>query len=215
MRLLPQQKAPSFTADAVIDGAIQRISLADYEGKYVLLMFYPWDFGLVCPTEIIAFSDRYEEFYRRKAEIIAVSVDSPHAHLAWCRTPRSQGGLETIAYPIVSDLTKAISRDYGVLLNSQGVALRGLFLIDREGVIRHLVVNDLPLGRSVNEALRMLIALQEFERHGELCPANWRPGLPTIKADPVGTKSYFIAVANASRDLEHVSNGCRPNRDLP
>jgi alkyl hydroperoxide reductase subunit AhpC len=195
MSLQVQQKAPDFTATAVIGHDFEDISLSDYHGKCVVLFFYPLDFTFVCPTEIVAFSDRIMEFEKRGAQVIGVSVDSQYTHLAWKKTPRKEGGLGDIEYPIVADLNKDISRGYGVLLEQEGVALRGLFVIDQEGIIRHITVNDLPLGRNIDEVLRILDALQSYERYGEVCPANWRPGAATMKADPNGAKAYFEKLA--------------------
>ncbi len=185
-----QKPAPDFTATAVVGGEFKKVSLSQYKGKYVILFFYPLDFTFVCPTEIIAFSDKAAEFEKRGCQLLGASVDSEYSHLAWIKTPRKDGGLGDLKYPLVSDLNKSISRDYGVLLEG-GVALRGLFVIDREGVVRHITINDLPLGRSVDEALRVLDALQYFEKHGEVCPANWKPGGDTIKPNPQGSKEYF------------------------
>ncbi len=147
----------------------------------MVLFFWPLDFTFVCPTEIVAFSDRAGAFKERNTALLGVSVDSHFTHLAWQDVPRAEGGLGDIAYPMVSDQTHEISRSYGVLVEDKGMALRGLFLIDREGIIRHMVVNDLPLGRSVDEAVRMVDAVRYFEKNGEVCPANWHPGEPTIK----------------------------------
>jgi alkyl hydroperoxide reductase subunit AhpC len=185
--------APDFTADAVANGQFKQLKLSDFRGKYVVLFFYPLDFTFVCPTELVAFSDQFDEFARRGCEVIGVSVDSKFSHLAWVNTPRKEGGLGQIKYPIVADLNKSISRAYGVLLEEAGVALRGLFLIDKGGILRHALVNDLPLGRSVTEALRTLDALQHFEQNGEVCPANWTRGEMSMKPDPVGAKAYFEA----------------------
>jgi alkyl hydroperoxide reductase subunit AhpC len=185
--------APDFTADAVVNGDFKQIKLSDYKGKYVLLFFYPLNFTFVCPTELVAFSDNTDEFRKRGCEVIGVSVDSKFSHLAWCNTPRKEGGLGRIAYPLVSDLNKSISRNYGVLLEDSGVSLRGLFLIDKAGIIRHALVNDLPLGRSTHEALRTLDALQHFEANGEVCPANWSKGEMAMKPDTVGSRKYFEA----------------------
>lgn len=185
-----QKPAPDFTATAVIGGEFKKVSLSQYKGKYVLLFFYPLDFTFVCPTEIIAFSDRVHDFEKRGCQVLGASVDSEFSHLAWIKTPRKDGGLGDLKYPLVSDLNKSISREYGVLLEG-GVALRGLFLIDREGIVRHITINDLPIGRSVEEALRVLDALQFYEKHGEVCPANWKPGGDTIKPNPQGSKEYF------------------------
>lgn len=186
-----QKEAPGFTATAVIDEQFKQISLSDYKGKYVCLFFYPLDFTFVCPTEIIAFSEKVAEFEKRNCQVLGVSIDSQFTHLAWVKTPRVDGGLGPIKYPLVADLTKQISKDYGVLLEDNSVALRGLFLIDTKGVVRHLLINDLPLGRSTDEALRVLDALQFVEKHGEVCPANWKPGQLSMKADPKGSKEYF------------------------
>ena len=193
MSVLVQKPAPNFTADAVVNKQFKKIELASYKGKYVVLFFYPLDFTFVCPTEIVAFSDRIEEFKKRGAEVIGVSVDSKFSHLAWINTARKEGGLGDIQYPLVSDLNKQIAADYDVLLDA-GIALRGLFLIDKNGIVRHQVVNDLPLGRNIEEALRMIDALQFTESHGEVCPANWKPGEKSMKADPVGSKEYFSAL---------------------
>ncbi len=191
MTALVTKPAPDFAADAVIGDEFKHIKLSDYRGKYVILFFYPLNFTFVCPTEIIAFSDKIADFHKRGAEVIGVSVDSKFSHLAWTNTPRKAGGLGKIGYPIISDLTKNISRSYGVLLEEAGVALRGLFLIDKEGILRHALVNDLPLGRSIDEAVRVLDALQHFENNGEVCPANWTPGADSMQPDPVGSKKYF------------------------
>lgn len=193
MSVLVTQAAPDFKAQAVMaDGQFKELKLSDYRGKYVLLFFYPLDFTFVCPTEIIAFSDRAPEFEKLGVQIIGVSVDSQFSHLAWRNAPRDQGGLGNIQYPLVADLSKQISRDYDVL-TEETVALRGLFLIDQKGVVRHQVVNDLPLGRSVDEALRMVQALQYFEKHGEVCPANWKEGARTIKPTVEDSRSFFSA----------------------
>lgn len=191
MSALVTRPAPAFTATAVVGTEFRNINLSDYLGKYVMLFFYPLDFTFVCPTEIIAFDQKLDEFRKRNTEVIGVSIDSPFTHLAWNQTPRATGGLGGVRYPLVADLTKKISRDYGVLLPDDSVALRGLFLIDKAGVVRHMLVNDLPLGRSVHEALRLVDALQQFETVGEVCPANWKKGEATMKADPKGSQEYF------------------------
>ncbi|QDV26576.1 peroxiredoxin [Aureliella helgolandensis] len=193
MSVLVTKPAPEFTAQAVMeDGSFKELSLSDYKGKYVLLFFYPLDFTFVCPTEIIAFSDRASEFADLGVQIIGVSVDSHFSHLAWRNASRDQGGIGQIQYPLVADLSKQIARDYDVLTD-ETVALRGLFLIDPQGIVRHQVVNDLPLGRSVDEALRMVQALQFFEKNGEVCPANWKEGSRTIKPTVNDSKSFFSA----------------------
>jgi peroxiredoxin (alkyl hydroperoxide reductase subunit C) len=191
MRAFVTQPAPVFTATAVVGHEFKTINLHDYLGKYVVLFFYPLDFTFVCPTEIIAFDQKLAEFQKRNTEVLGVSVDSQFSHLAWNQTPRTQGGLGGVRYPLIADLTKRIAKDYGVLLPDESVALRGLFLIDKAGVLRHMLVNDLPLGRSVDEALRLIDALHQFETHGEVCPANWKQGDPTMKADPKGSREYF------------------------
>lgn len=193
MSVLVQKPAPTFQAEAVLpDGSFKTVSLDDYKGKHVVLFFYPLDFTFVCPTEIIAFSNRIAEFEALGVQVLGCSVDSQYTHLAWRNTPRTEGGLGDIRYPLVADLDKKIAEAYDVLLPG-GIALRGLFLIDREGIVRHQVVNDLPLGRSVDEALRVVKALQFFEQHGEVCPANWKEGDKTMKADPKGSREYFAA----------------------
>ncbi len=193
MSVLVAQPAPDFKAQAVMpDGSFQEISLSDYRGKYVLLFFYPLDFTFVCPTEIIAFSDRNAEFEKLGVQVLGASIDSHFSHLAWRNVPRNDGGIGKISYPLVADLNKQIATSYDVLLDA-GIALRGLFLIDKDGIVRHQVVNDLPLGRSVDEALRMVKALQYFEAHGEVCPADWKEGARTINPDPQGSKEFFGA----------------------
>jgi alkyl hydroperoxide reductase subunit AhpC len=191
MSVLVQKEAPNFKAQALLpDGSFKEVSLSDYRGKYVLLFFYPLDFTFVCPTEIIAFSEAASQFEALGVQILGCSVDSHFSHLAWVNTPRNKGGLGGIKYPLVADLNKSIAQDYDVLLPA-GIALRGLFLIDKGGVVRHQVVNDLPLGRSVDEALRIVKALQYFEKNGEVCPANWKEGAATIKPDPKGSQTFF------------------------
>jgi alkyl hydroperoxide reductase subunit AhpC len=184
------KEAPDFTADAVVGEEFKTVKLSDYRGKYVVLFFYPLDFTFVCPTEIIAYSDKVDEFRKRGAEVLGCSVDSKFSHLAWIRTPRADGGLGGLKFPLVSDITKKISADYGVLVDS-GVALRGTFLIDKNGILRHALINDLPLGRNIDESIRMLDALHFFEQHGEVCPANWKPGALTIDTKNAG--KYFKA----------------------
>ncbi len=193
MAVLVTKPAPDFSAEAVLkDGSFATLSLSQFKGKYVLLFFYPLDFTFVCPTEIIAFSERVKEFNDLGVEVIGVSVDSHFSHLAWRNVPRDQGGIGPIEYSLVADLDKQISRNYDVLLNDS-VALRGLFLIDKNGTVRHQVVNDLPLGRSVDEALRMVQALQFFEKNGEVCPADWKQGKRTIKPGVSESKEFFGA----------------------
>lgn len=188
-------QAPDFTATAVVDQEFKEISLSQYRGKYVVLFFYPLDFTFVCPTEITAFSDRYDAFKALNTEVLGVSVDSQFSHLAWIQTERKQGGLGDIAYPLVADLKKEIAAAYNVLDEAEGVALRGLFIINPEGVVQHATVNNLPVGRNVEETLRVLQAFQHVEANpDEVCPANWTPGERTMTPDPVGSKDFFAAV---------------------
>lgn len=188
---LVTKEAPDFSATAVMpDNSFQDLTLSSCRGKYVVLFFYPLDFTFVCPSEIIAFDKKLDEFKKRNCEVIGVSVDSEYTHLAWKNTPRDEGGIGNIRYPLVADLKKEVARKFGVLFD-ESVALRGLFLIDKEGVIRHTVINDLPLGRNVDEALRMVDALQFYEEHGEVCPANWKPGEEAMKPTPEGVAEYL------------------------
>jgi peroxiredoxin (alkyl hydroperoxide reductase subunit C) len=196
MSSLVTKEAPDFTAQAVMpDNSFQEIKLSSYRGKYVILFFYPLDFTFVCPSEIIAFNHMLERFKAKEAEVIGVSIDSQFTHLAWKNTPAEKGGIGQIQFPLVADLNKSISRDYGVLFNDS-VALRGLFVIDKEGIIRHALVNDLNLGRSTNEALRMLEALQFTERNGDVCPANWKEGEDAMKPTPEGVAEYLAKHAS-------------------
>ncbi|XP_053868758.1 peroxiredoxin-2 [Malaclemys terrapin pileata] len=183
--------APSFHATAVVDGAFKEIKLSDYRGKYVVLFFYPLDFTFVCPTEIIAFSERAEDFRKLRCEVLGVSVDSHFTHLAWVDTPRKEGGLGAINIPLLSDLTRRMAADYGVLKEDEGITYRGLFIIDDKGVLRQITVNDLPVGRSVEEVLRLVQAFQYTDTHGEVCPAGWHPGSDTIKPTVKDSKEYF------------------------
>lgn len=194
MSLLVTQPAPEFTATAVLpDNSFKDdFSLADFRGKYVLLFFYPLNFTFVCPSEILAFNKAIKEFEDNNCQLIGISIDSAFSHLAWKKTKVNDGGIGNIKYPLVADLDKSISRSYEVLLD-QGIALRGLFLIDREGIVRHQVVNDLPLGRNVNEALRILHALQFTEKYGEVCPANWNKGEEAMKPTAEGVAEYLTA----------------------
>lgn len=200
MSLLVTRLAPDFSATAVLaDNTFdERFTLSALRGSYVVLFFYPLDFTFVCPTEILAFDEALEEFRRRDAEVVGVSVDSHFTHAAWKRTHVDDGGIGPIRYPLVSDLNKEIARSYDVLLEN-GVALRGLFLIDREGVVRHALINDLPLGRNVNECLRVLDALRFHELRGDVCPANWNEGDEGIKESQDGIVDYLSKYA-ATRD---------------
>jgi peroxiredoxin 2/4 len=188
------EKAPDFRATAVYDQEFLPIQLKDYLGKYIILFFYPLDFTFVCPTEITSFSDQCTRFKEINTEILGVSVDSEYAHLAWLQTERSSGGLGNLQYPLISDLKKEISTSYNIL-SGDGVALRGLFIIDKEGIIQHIVINNLAFGRSIEETFRTLQAIQYVQSHpDEVCPADWHPGDPTVIPDPIKSKEYFTAV---------------------
>jgi peroxiredoxin 2/4 len=189
------QAAPDFTATAVYDQEFKTIKLSDYRGKYVVLFFYPLDFTFVCPTEITAFSDSYDKFKELNTEVLGVSVDSEFSHLAWTQTDRKSGGVGDLNYPLVSDIKKEIGTAFNVLDPEAGVALRGLFIIDKDGVIQHATINNLAFGRSVDETLRTLQAIQYVQSHpDEVCPANWKPGDATMNPDPVKSKEFFAAV---------------------
>jgi peroxiredoxin (alkyl hydroperoxide reductase subunit C) len=199
MSVLVTQPAPDFTANAVMpDNDIKAdFSLSDYKGKYVVLFFYPLDFTFVCPSEIIAFSHRLQEFNERGVEVIGVSVDSHFTHLAWKNTEVNNGGIGQIQYPLVADISKEITKAYDLYFGP-GIALRGSFLIDKEGIVRHQVVNDLPLGRNIDEMLRMIDALQFTEEHGEVCPAGWNKGKPGMQGSTEGVAKYL---ADNAKDL--------------
>lgn len=199
MSVLVTKQAPDFTSAAVMgDGSInENFKLSDYKGKYVVLYFYPLDFTFVCPSEIIAFDHRLKEFKDRGVEVIGVSIDSQFSHYAWRNTPVNQGGIGQIGYPLVADVKHEITQAYGIE-HPAGVALRASFLIDRDGVVRHQVVNDLPLGRNIDEMLRLVDALQFTEEHGEVCPAGWQKGKAGMKADTAGVADYL---ANHATEL--------------
>jgi peroxiredoxin (alkyl hydroperoxide reductase subunit C) len=198
METLIQKAAPDFKAEAVLaNGEFADIKLSDYKGKkYVVLFFYPLDFTFVCPSEIIAFSNRIAEFESRDVQVLGVSVDSKFSHFAWRETAVDKGGIGRISYPLIADLNKQISRDYGVLLD-EAVALRGTFLIDKNGVVRHATLNDLPLGRNVDETLRLVDALQHTEKHGEVCPAGWEKGATAMTPTAAGVATYLKEKAAA------------------
>jgi peroxiredoxin (alkyl hydroperoxide reductase subunit C) len=191
---LVQKPAPDFKATAVDGKLFKEIKLADYKGKWLVLFFYPLDFTFVCPTEITAFSDRIEDFKKIGAQVLGCSIDSQFSHLAWINTPRKEGGLGDIKYPLLADINKQIAKDYGVLLDA-GIALRGLFLINPKGQVVYNVTHDLGVGRSVDEVLRVIKAFQQVEKTGEVCPANWNEGGKTMKPDTEKSKEYFEAVA--------------------
>ncbi|CCB90133.1 peroxiredoxin [Simkania negevensis] len=190
--LLVGKKAPQFKAKAVANGQfIDDFSLDMYTNKHVLLFFYPLDFTFVCPTELHAFQDRLQDFHARETEVVGCSVDSHFTHLAWVNTPKNKGGIEGVTYPLVSDLNKSIARDFHVLNEAEGIAFRGLYLIDKKGIIRHQLINDLPIGRSVDEALRVIDALIFHEKHGDVCPANWKSGDKSMQPTQEGLSTYF------------------------
>jgi len=183
--------APDFSADAYVNGEFRRVSLADYKGKKVVLFFYPLDFTFVCPTEILGFADRIEDFKKRNTEVIGASVDSKFSHAAWAQVDRKEGGIKGTTFPIISDLNKQIATDYGVLIPGAGIALRGLFIINKDGVLKHATINHLDLGRNVDEVLRLLDAVDFSEEHGEVCPANWKKGEQAMKPNAESLKQYM------------------------
>ncbi|KAI6188727.1 Antioxidant, AhpC/TSA family [Aphelenchoides besseyi] len=185
----PRNQVPEFSGAAVVEGKIKNVSYSDYKGKWLVFFFYPLDFTFVCPTEIIAFSDRVDEFRKLGCEVVACSCDSEYSHLAWVNTPRKEGGLGEMKIPVLADFSKKTARSFGVLEEKAGVAFRGLFLIDPNGQVRHSLINDLPVGRSVEEALRVLKAFQYVEQHGEVCPADWKEGENAINVK--SPKDYF------------------------
>jgi len=211
MENLIGKKAPKFVANAVINGGeiTEGFSLDQFIGKkHVIFFFYPLDFTFVCPTEILAFQEKMEEFDKRNVAVVGCSVDSEFSHWAWLNTELKDGGIKGVKYPLVADLSKTIAENYGVLageydydeegnaiFNGAPVAYRGLFLIDKDGIVRHNVINDLPLGRSIDEAIRMVDALQYFEKNGEVCPANWKPGEEAMAATHEGVAEYLAKKA--------------------
>lgn len=187
-------KAPDFSSIAVYEQEFMQIKLSNYVGKYVILIFYPLDFTFVCPTELVAFSDVYDRFQELNTEVLAISVDSEYSHLAWSQIDRDSGGVGLLRYPLISDLTKEISASYNVLTSS-GKSQRALFIIDSEGTIQHAFINNLDVGRSVNETIRVLQAIQYVKSNpDEVCPANWQPGEPTINNNPLKAKEYFRSI---------------------
>ncbi|KIM63248.1 hypothetical protein SCLCIDRAFT_1214351 [Scleroderma citrinum Foug A] len=192
-----QKPAPAFKATAVVEGLFKDVALSDFQGQWVVLFFYPMDFTFVCPTEILAFNDALPEFGKLGAAVLGVSTDSEYCHLAWAQQPRKQGGIgPDLQLPLIADRNMQISREYGVLIEEAGIALRGLFIIDPKGIVRQITINDLPVGRSVDETLRLLKAFQFTDTHGEVCPLGWTEGGKTIKPDPKGSQAYFSAVEN-------------------
>ena len=192
MAVLVGKQAPDFNATAVYgNNEMKPVQLSSLKGKYVVMFFYPLDFTFVCPSELIAFDHRLDEFKKRGVEVIGVSIDSQFTHLAWKNTPVEKGGIGQVGYPLVADIKHEICRAYDVEFEPAGVAFRGTFLIDKNGVVRHQVVNDLPLGRNVDELLRMVDALQFTEEHGEVCPAGWQKGKKGMTASPDGVAKYL------------------------
>lgn len=193
MTAFVSQLAPDFKADAYVDGGFKEITLSQFKGKKVVLFFYPLDFTFVCPTEILAFADALDEFKKRDTVVLGASVDSKFTHHAWANTPREDGGIKGVNFPLISDLNKQIARDYGVLIESDGVALRGLFIINRDGILKHSTINHLDLGRNIEEVLRLLDAVDYTEEHGEVCPANWKKGAKGLKPSEEGLKEFVRA----------------------
>lgn len=191
MTALVGQKAPEFVTDGVLNGKFATYKLEEMKGKWVVLFFYPLDFTFVCPTEILAFSERLGDFKKLHTEVLGVSIDSKFCHLAWTETEVAKGGIKGLSYPLLADVRKEMAKSYGVLDENAGVALRGLFIIDPDGVLQHCTVNNLGVGRSVDETLRVLQAFQFVREHGEVCPANWKPGGKTMVADWEKSKEYF------------------------
>ncbi|XP_077549039.1 peroxiredoxin 2-like [Haemaphysalis longicornis] len=183
--------APDFCGTAVVEGEFKKIRLADYKDKYLVLFFYPLDFTFVCPTEIIAFSERADDFRKIDCEVVGCSTDSHFCHFAWISTPRKEGGLGPMKIPLLADKTAQIAKAYGVLKEDEGVTFRGLFIIDGKGMLRQMTINDLPVGRSVDETLRLVQAFQYTDKYGEVCPANWKPGGDTMKPDVKGKQEFF------------------------
>ncbi|KZW03216.1 2-cysteine peroxiredoxin [Exidia glandulosa HHB12029] len=204
-----QKPAPNFAGTVVENGEFKEVTLQTYAGKWLVFFFYPMDFTFVCPTEILAFNDALPQFQALNTAVVAVSTDSKYSHFAWATQPREKGGLgPSLALPLLADRSMSISRDYGVLIEEEGIALRGLFLIDPKGILRQITVNDLPVGRSVDETLRLIEAFQFTDEFGEVCPANWKKGSKTIKATPTDSLEYFSAAGNgATNGLKRPANG--------
>ena len=194
MSALIGRKAPEFNVEGVLNGKFGSYELSSYQGKWVVLFFYPLDFTFVCPTEILAFSDRIAEFKKLNAEVLGVSVDSKYSHLAWTEKKREEGGISGLAYPLLADLKKEVTASFQVLADGGAFALRGLFIIDPEGIVQHATINANAVGRSVDETLRVLQAFQYVKEHGEVCPADWKPGKKAMKADWDKSKEYFSQV---------------------
>jgi peroxiredoxin 2/4 len=183
--------APDFSADAYVNGEFRKVSLADFKGKKVVLFFYPLDFTFVCPTEILAFADRIDDFKKRQTEVVGASVDSQFTHRAWAGVDRKEGGIKGVTFPLLADISKKISSDYGVLMPDAGIALRGLFIINKDGILKHATINHLDLGRNIDEVLRLVDAIDFSEEHGEVCPANWKKGDKAMKPTAESLKQYM------------------------
>ena len=196
MSYLISKNAPDFTEPAVLgNNEIQNdFTLSDFKGRYIILFFYPLDFTFVCPTEILAFNDKLEEFIKRDAVVIGVSIDSVYTHLAWKRTPVEKGGIGNINYPLVSDIKRTLARAYNVLMEDE-TALRALFIIDKNGIVRHATLNDTTLGRNINETLRTLDAVRHYDEKGKVCPANWEKGFDSMEPSTKGVVDYLSKFA--------------------
>ncbi|KAJ3509986.1 hypothetical protein NLJ89_g4927 [Agrocybe chaxingu] len=213
MVALVQRPAPTFKAEAVAESLFIDVSLEGLLGKWVVLLFYPMDFTFVCPTEILAFNDALDRFKELNTTVLGISTDSKFSHFAWATQTRKEGGLgPDLKLPLIADRNMSISRDYGVLLEDEGIALRGLFIIDPKGILRQITVNDLPVGRSVEETIRLIKAFQFTDEHGEVCPANWTEGSKTIKTDPLAKLEYF-GTANANGANGHANGHANGNAD--
>ncbi|KAF2240400.1 thioredoxin-like protein [Trematosphaeria pertusa] len=204
-----QKPAPHFAGTAVVDGIFEDCSLTQYTStkQWLVLAFIPMAWTFVCPTEIIAFSDRHDDFAKRGAQVVFASTDSEYSLLAWTNANKKDGGLGKIHIPLLADKNHQVSKDYGVLIEEEGIALRGLFLIDPHGIIRQITINDLPVGRSVDETLRLIDAFQFTDKYGEVCPANWNPGDETIKATPEGNKAYLQKLHSDTKMHDSATNG--------
>ncbi len=185
------KQAPDFSCEAVVNGQIKHVSLADYSGGYKLLFFYPLDFTFVCPTELHALQDNLEQFKQRNVHVLAISVDSAHTHMAWLNTPKISGGIQGVTFPVLSDIHKSIAKNYDVLNEEFGISLRGVFLLDEKNVVQYASINNFALGRNVSELLRVVDSLTHVEKHGEVCPANWNVGDRAMTATREGVVQYF------------------------
>ncbi|KAH9020066.1 2-cysteine peroxiredoxin [Lactarius pseudohatsudake] len=196
-----QSPAPVFSVTTLIDGSFKEVSLGDYLSQWVILMFYPLDFTFVCPTEILTFNDALPEFSRLNTTVLAISSDSEYSHHAWAQQARSAGGLGSdLCIPLLADRNMRMAREYGCLIEDKGITFRASYLIDPKGILRQFTMNDLPVGRSIDEALRLMQAFQFTDAHGEVCPANWKEGSKTIRADPLAKLDYFAATTDGTHE---------------